>query len=54
MNEDLELFVGGKSPFPLNEPISTRTFCKLLILPNVGVPGPPAKSIAYVRLWPSL
>ena len=26
-----------KSPFPINRLISTRTFCKPLILPNVGL-----------------
>jgi hypothetical protein len=29
--------VGEKSPFPLNRSFSTRTFCKPLILPNVGL-----------------
>jgi hypothetical protein len=34
--------VGQKSPFPLNRSVSTRTFCKPLILPDVGLlPGPP-------------
>jgi hypothetical protein len=44
--------VGEKSPFPLNRPLSTRTFCKSLISPNVGLlPGPPMKSIGYERVW---
>jgi hypothetical protein len=29
--------VGQKSPFALKEAISTRTLCKPLILPNVGL-----------------
>ena len=45
--------VGQKSPFPLNEPFSTRTFCKSLILPNVGLLSAPPRILVLTEISPN-